>query len=100
MFNRVALLVLSLACGSCATERSVQQAANGIAATSAIVTAAVSQIVPTPTPIDKLPSTQQLVVKYAPVILLNAFAIWHAIDEIWTATHTADAGVPVDAGVP
>lgn len=100
--TRPALLLVLLA-GSCATERSVQRAAASIAGTSAIIGSAVARFVPPPPQLEQLPPTQQLVVKYAPIILLNGFAIWQAIDEIWVATHPPappDAGAVVDAGVP
>lgn len=98
-----AALILVLLAGGCATEHAIQKAATSIAGTSAIITSAVARFVPPPPQIQQLPSKQQLVMQLAPVILLNAFAIWHAIDEIWDATHTAapaDAGVAVDGGVP
>lgn len=96
---RSALLLVLLA-GSCATEHAVQQAATSIAGTSAIIGSAVARLVPPPPQIAQLPTKQQAIVELAPVILLNAFAIWHAIDEIWAATHPpTDAGVVVDGGV-
>jgi hypothetical protein len=100
---RGALLAMTLLTGSCATEHAVQQAATSIAGTSAIIGSAVARIVPPPPQIQQLPTKQQVIVQLAPVILLNAFAIWHAIDEIWDATHAAtavDMGTQLDGGVP
>lgn len=98
--TRAWLLALALLAGSCATERSIQRAANGIAATSAGITAVVARFVPPPASVENLTSKQQELVNLVPVIVLNAFAIWHAIDEYWASTHTpADMGVS-DAGVP
>lgn len=96
-------LLLALLAGSCATERSVARAADGIAATAAIVGSAVGRFVPQQPP--AIPTTrEEALVQALPAIILDGLALWRAVSEAWVAAKAlsaVDAGAGAsDAGVP
>lgn len=90
--NRVVLLLVLLA-GGCAAERSVARAADGIAATAAIVGATVGRFAPQPPP--AVPTTrEEALVQAIPAILIDGFALWRAVSEAWVAARSTAAASP------